>query len=227
MPTKTSRVLCEWSTCDDSKTQPLSPEASVTIANTMPMPMISLRALLNLEPIRSPNVLAARPDCNRRGRRSAGRRPPAMPRSAVRGGRRGGGPGRRGWPASCGSGPGAPRAAPRNWRWPITSRSRSVVAVTVAVRGPPSSRASSPKWSPARNVAMTWFLARHAGLAGEDHEALVADLALDDDLAAGLHRQLVGGPGHLGQLSLRERGEQRHGGQLLEVGALGRHDPGA
>ena len=77
--------------------------------------------------------------------------------------------------------PGTSSMRPANSRWPSTTSSMSVSATTVALRGAFSSSASSPNASPGPRVATLRPVAGHPGLPVEDHEELVAGLALGDE----------------------------------------------
>ena len=70
------------------------------------------------------------------------------------------------------------RGATANSRAPSTSTVQSVSQVTVAVRGPWSSSDSSPTATPGPMRGDLPAVARHGGLAFDEHEHLAADVAL-------------------------------------------------
>ena len=80
------------------------------------------------------------------------------------------------------------------------------VAVTVALRGARSMRAISPKTAPGPTVVDLGAVPGHRRGALDDDEGLVADLALGDQLPAGLDVDLVDEAGDLGQIVLASTG---------------------
>ena len=110
--------------------------------------------------------------------------------------------------------PGTSSMRPANSRWPSTTSSMSVSATMVELRGALSSSASSPKASPGPRVAILrpWRLTRAVPL--EDHEELVARLALGDQGLAGRDLHVLGPAGDQLEVLAGAGREERN---LLEV----------
>ena len=92
-----------------------------------------------------------------------------------------------------------------------------MAAVTVAVRGPWSSRASSPTQSPGPSWAMVCAAAGHVRVAVDDDEGLAAHVPLGDELLALVQRELDGRLGDVAQLLRRATREERDRGEMVEV----------
>ena len=122
--------------------------------------------------------------------------------------------------------PGTSSTMPANSRWPSTTSSMSVSATTVALRGAFSSRASSPNASPGPMVAILRPWRHHLGGAAQDHEELVAGLALGDEGLAGRDAHLLRPLGDQLEVLAGAGREQRDLLEVIDEDVMARHGRG-
>ncbi len=112
---------------------------------------------------------------------------------------------------------------PRNRRWSMTSSVQSVAQIAVAVRGPWSSRESSPTTEPGPSVATLRPLRLTSISPSSDHEGLATGLALIDDQRARGHADLVARLGHFLEFLVVAPAEEGDLTERVQMLFLARH----
>ena len=102
----------------------------------------------------------------------------------------------------------------------------SVSATTVALRGAFSRSASSPNESPGPELAILRPAAEDLGGAAQDHEELVARLALGHERLAGRHADVLGPLGDELEVLAGAGREERDLLEVVDEDVMAGHGPG-